>query len=101
MDGWQNVLFGQNVLIDKMCFWTTWQEEEGEMGRVVEVSEVSPEEQECRHTIHLLLERYVKSVFVIHVGGTRCVTSSTNNIMKIHACITLNVEFIRTCIFIF
>jgi hypothetical protein len=45
--------------------------------------------------------RYVKSVFVIHVGGTRCITSSTDNIMKILARITLNVEFIRTCIFIF
>jgi len=45
--------------------------------------------------------RYVKSVFMIHVGGTRCVTSSTDNIMKIHFRITLNVEFIRTCIFLF
>ena len=45
--------------------------------------------------------RYVKSVFVIHVGGTRCITSSTDNIMKILARITLTVEFIRTCIFIF
>jgi hypothetical protein len=43
----------------------------------------------------------VKLVFIIHVGGTRCVTSSTDNIMNIHARITLNVEFIRTCIFIF
>ena len=38
---------------------------------------------------------------LVHVGGTRCVTSSTANIMKIHARITLNVEFIRTCIFLF
>jgi hypothetical protein len=45
--------------------------------------------------------RYVKLVFVVHVGGTRCITSSTDNIMKILARITLNVEFIRTCIFIF
>jgi hypothetical protein len=44
---------------------------------------------------------YVKSVFMIHVGGTRCVTSSTDNIMKIHFCITLNVEFIRGYIFKF
>ena len=44
---------------------------------------------------------YVKSVFVIHVGGTRCVTSSTDNIMKIHFRITLNVEFIRGYIFLF
>ena len=45
--------------------------------------------------------RYVKSVFIVHVGGTRCVTSSTDNIMKIHARITLTVECIRTCIFLF
>ena len=43
----------------------------------------------------------VKSVFIVHVGGTRCVTSSTANNMKIHARITLTVEFIRTCIFLF
>ena len=43
----------------------------------------------------------VREVFIIHVGGTRCVTSSTDNIMKIRARITLTVEFIRTCIFIF
>ena len=45
--------------------------------------------------------RYVKSVFIVHVGGTRCVTSSTDNIIKIHARITLTVEFIRTRIFLF
>jgi hypothetical protein len=45
--------------------------------------------------------QYVNLVFVIHVGGTRCVTSSTDNIMKIRARITLTVEFIRTCICIF
>ena len=44
--------------------------------------------------------KYVKSIFIIHVGCTRCVTSSTDNIMKIHARITLTVEFIRTCIFV-
>ena len=44
---------------------------------------------------------WVREVFIIHVGGTRCVTSSTDNIMKIHARITLTVEFIRTCIFLF
>ena len=49
----------------------------------------------------LLRQRYVKSVFIIHVGGTRGVTSRTGNIMKIHARITLTVEFIRTCIFLF
>ena len=41
----------------------------------------------------------MKSVFVIHVGGTRCVPSSTDHYMKIHARITLTVEFIRTCLF--
>ena len=44
---------------------------------------------------------YVKSVFVIHGGGTRYVPSSTDNILKIRARITLTVEFIRTCNFIF
>jgi hypothetical protein len=44
---------------------------------------------------------YVKLVFVIHVGGTRYVTFSTDNIMNIQARITLKVEFIRTCIFLF
>ena len=42
----------------------------------------------------------VREVFIVHVGGTRCVTSSTDNTMNIHARITLNVECIRTCIFI-
>ena len=40
-------------------------------------------------------------VFMLHVGGTRCVTSSTDNIMKIHVRITLTVEFIRAIFFIF
>ena len=44
---------------------------------------------------------YVKSIFIVHVGGTRYVTSRTDNIMKIHARITLKVEFIRGYIFIF
>jgi hypothetical protein len=43
----------------------------------------------------------VREIGVIHVGGTRCVTSSTGNIMKIRARITLAVEFIRGYIFIF
>ena len=47
------------------------------------------------------LQAQVSEVFIVHVGGTRCVPSSTDNIRKIHACITLTVEFIRTCIFIF
>ena len=43
----------------------------------------------------------VKSVFIVHVGGTRCVTSSTDHSMTIHVRITLTVEVIRTCIFVF
>ena len=47
------------------------------------------------------VDRIGKSVFImIHVSGTRCVTSSTDNIMKIHAGITLTVECIRTCLFV-
>jgi hypothetical protein len=42
---------------------------------------------------------WVREIFLIHVGGTRCVTSSTDHIMKIRARITLTVECIRTCIF--
>jgi len=44
---------------------------------------------------------YVKSVFIVHVGGTRYVTSRTDQIMKIHARIILTVEFIRGYIFKF
>ena len=43
----------------------------------------------------------VREIFVVHVGGTRCVTSSTDHIMKIHARITLTVEFIRGYILLF
>ena len=43
----------------------------------------------------------VASVFFVHVGGTRCVTSSTDNNMNIHARTTLTVEFIRGYIFKF
>ena len=43
----------------------------------------------------------VKYVFIVHVGGTRCVTSSTDHSMTIHVRITLTVEVIRTCIFVF
>ena len=46
-------------------------------------------------------KRYVKSVFIVHVGCTRCVTFSTANNMKIHVRITLTVECIRTRIFLF
>jgi hypothetical protein len=54
----------------------------------------------CR--THVCGQVFVKWVFVIHVGGgTRSVTSSTDNIMKIRVRITLTVEVIRTCIFVF
>jgi hypothetical protein len=43
----------------------------------------------------------VREVVIIHVVGTRGVPSSTGNIMKIHARITLTVEFIRPYFFIF
>ena len=52
-------------------------------------------------TTAVIVPRYVKSVFMIHVGGTRGVPSSTDNTMNIHVRITLTVEFIRTCIFLF
>ena len=45
--------------------------------------------------------RVRQSVLMIHVGGTRCVTSRTGNIVNIHARITWTVEVIRTCIFLF
>ena len=41
----------------------------------------------------------VREVFVVHVGGTRCVPSSTDNTMKIHARTTLTGACIRTCLF--
>jgi len=44
--------------------------------------------------------RYVE-VFLVHVGCTRCLTSSTDHYMKIHARKTLGVEFIRASIFLF
>ena len=45
--------------------------------------------------------RGVREVFIIHVGGTHGVTSSTDHSMKIQARITLTVECIRTCICVF
>ena len=55
----------------------------------------------CDYLLVALADPYVKSVVMIHVGGTRCATSSTDKTMKIQAWITLNVECIRTCIFVF
>ena len=45
------------------------------------------------------LETYVKSVCIIHVGGTRCVTSRTGKNMKRRARISWTVECIRGYIF--
>ena len=45
--------------------------------------------------------QYVKSVFIVHVGGTRCVTRSIDHIIQIHARITWGVVVIRAILFIF
>ena len=50
----------------------------------------------------IYVQVYVREIcIIVHVGGTRCVTSSTDHCMKIHARKTWTVEFIRTCIFLF
>ena len=49
----------------------------------------------------LIVSGGVREVFMVHVGGTRCVPFRTDHIMNILARITLTVEVIRTCIFIF
>ena len=54
-----------------------------------------------QHKSHVTRVCQVKSVIIVHVGGTRCVTSSIDHSMKIHVRITLTVEFIRTCIILF
>jgi hypothetical protein len=69
-------------------------------------SYVSKAFQSTRQVMFKLLSSFssmkVREIYIIvHVGGTRCVTSSTDHFMKIHARITLSVEFIRTCIFLF
>ena len=51
--------------------------------------------------VHVGGTRYVQSVCIVHVGGTRCGTSNTDHSMNTHARITLTVECIRTCIFLF
>ena len=48
----------------------------------------------------LIVSGGVREVFMIHVGGTRCVPFRTDHIMNILARITLTVECIRTCLFI-
>jgi hypothetical protein len=49
----------------------------------------------------IALEEEVREVFIVHVGGTRCVTSSIDRIIQIHARITWGVVFIRAIFFIF
>ena len=49
----------------------------------------------------ILLVRSVFLVYIIHVGGTRCVTWSIDRIIQRHACITWGVELIRAIFFIF
>jgi hypothetical protein len=44
---------------------------------------------------------YVKSVFIMHVGGPRCVTSSTGKNMNIHVRIMLTVEFIHVFVYFY
>ena len=44
---------------------------------------------------------YVKSVFIVHVGGTRCVPWSIDRIIHRHAWITWGVELIRAIFFLF
>ena len=43
----------------------------------------------------------VREVLMIHVGGTRCVTSSTVHSMNIHARITWTVEVIRNFFYVY
>jgi hypothetical protein len=43
----------------------------------------------------------VREMFIVHVGCTRCVTSSIDRMVQIHARITWGVEFIRAIFFIF
>ena len=46
-------------------------------------------------------KRQVRDVFLVHVGGTRCVPSSTDHTMHIHVRIPLKFECIRTCLLLF
>ena len=52
-------------------------------------------------TLHQQYPRlvYVKSVFMMHVGCTRCVTSNTDHHLKIRA--RMGVDLIRACMFLF
>ena len=48
-----------------------------------------------------LAPRFVKLVFIVPVGGTRCVTWSIDRIVQIHARITWGVVLILAIFFIF
>ena len=50
---------------------------------------------------YALFNLYVKSGCGVHVGGTRCGTSSTDNNTNRHAWITLKVDFIRVFLYFF
>jgi crotonobetainyl-CoA:carnitine CoA-transferase CaiB-like acyl-CoA transferase len=52
-------------------------------------------------TLHQQYPRlvYVKSVLMMHVGCTRCVTSNTDHNLKIRA--RMGVDLIRACMFLF
>ena len=68
-----------------------------DVGHVVAVADLGP--TQLPHCPHPGSGR-VRKVFV-HVGGTRDVPSRTDDILNIHARITLTVECIRTCICLF
>ena len=62
---------------------------------------IVPNDKKTSHQCHsTLLGKQVREC-IIHVGGTRCVPSSTGNIMNIQARIMLTVECIRTCFFFY
>jgi hypothetical protein len=72
---------------------------ESGMGSLDETMTTGSELNATVLALQTLIQRSRK-VCVIHVGGTRCVTSSTDHSMNIRARITWTVECIRTCIFV-
>ena len=84
--------------IDPSTPTTTFCRTEGSVGATNELWRFDPR----THTWSLLdTVRRDIGLCYIHVGGTRCVPSSTDNIMNRQARITLTVECIRTCIFFY
>ena len=73
------------------------EDKEDEEETTIVVSEIN------RYLGYSFANRYVAYTFMLHVGCTRRVTSSTDQIVKIHACLCLyNFECcIYTSIFIF